>query len=109
LEDHQKPEFVTGNDLYSWAPMDGDGNVLLLKYSFRPGTANSLAVKIMACIHNRSERRNRSGYLPMQIEPNIAPDRSSLLYLPVISRSACCACRNSSRRCIALLANSFVT
>lgn len=37
---------MTGVNLHRWLPLDEDGRVLWMKYSFGPGTANSLAVML---------------------------------------------------------------
>ena len=37
---------MKGADLCTWKPLTEDGHVLWLKYSFGPGTANSLAAKL---------------------------------------------------------------
>ncbi len=37
---------MKGADLYIWKPLSEDGHLLWLKYSFGPGTANSLAAKL---------------------------------------------------------------
>lgn len=37
---------MKGAHLYKWMPLTTDGSVLWLKYSFGPGTANSLAAKL---------------------------------------------------------------